>query len=153
VAAILDIADALVEVLNRLPWSQPLAAARYYRPRYELADLADLKASVETGTAALERTSRAGPAQGTYTLLVAFYRRVQLDDESPVVMRNPDLDALVGLVDEVAAYFLGHPRPLQPYHPAHCVAVAVDPVFSADELDTQGVFASALTLTFRDWPS
>jgi hypothetical protein len=150
-APVLDVADALVETLNRRPWAQPVAAVRHYRPRYELAELDALRASVVPQSSAGERTSRAGPQQQTFAVAAAFFKRVQLDGDSPVILKNPELDDLVGFVADVADYFLRTPRPLVPYHGAHCVAAAVDPVFSPDELDSEGVFASVVTFTFRHW--
>jgi hypothetical protein len=45
-ATILAIADAVVEQLNSASFSQALMAVRHYQPRFDLAEMTELKVSV-----------------------------------------------------------------------------------------------------------
>lgn len=136
-AVILDIADAVVAALNGGTFSQPVAAERHYQPKFELSEMTDLKVSV-VPRGLLSKTLDRGRDSFDYQIDLAVQQKT---DMTPAA-----LDALMGLVEEIADRF--RRQPLSGTD-ARCVEVENDPVYSPEHLESLRQFTSVLTLTFR----
>jgi len=147
-ALIPDIADAIVAALN-LPaeergaeWSADFTAARAYVPTYELADLAELRVTVVPRGIELSLASR-----------VEAQRDVQVDvavQQKLAWASNAEVDALVGLTEEIAEYLRGRRRfELAGGGVALWVRTENVPIYSPEHLAELRTFSSVLTLTLR----
>ncbi len=139
-AVILDIADAVVEQLNGTPFSQPLTAERHYQPKFELSEMTELKVSVVPRSLASKTLDR---NRDTFDYLIDVAVQQKTD------MTPAALDALMGLVEEIADHF--RRQPLAGYPQARCVEVKNEPVYSLEHLDEFRQFTSVITLTYRVW--
>lgn len=139
-AAILDIADAVVAQLNAGPFIPPLTAERHYQPKFDLEQMTTLHVSVVPrglSSKALDRNRDAFD----YEIDVAIQRKTDMSPAS--------LDALMNLVEGIADLF--RPGPLAGYPNARCVEVKNVPVYALEHLDEFRQFTSVVTLTFRVW--
>jgi hypothetical protein len=139
-AVILDIADAVVAAINGGTFSQPVAAERHYQPKFELSEMTDLKVSV-VPRGLVSKTLDRGRDSFDYQIDVAVQQKT---DMTPAA-----LDALMGLVEEMADHF--RRQSLAGYPQARCVEVKNEPVYSLEHLDELRQFTSVLTMTFRAW--
>jgi len=139
-AAITDIADAVVAELNGHTFSLPVTAVRAYVPQYELAEMNTLHVTVVPKGRTKSAVGRV-PRTSEHTLDVAVQKK--LAGEGTV-----DADPLMGLVEEIDTYFdIG--KRLASYPNAVCVAVANLPIFAPDHFEQFRQFTSVLSLTFR----
>jgi hypothetical protein len=138
-AAITDIADAVVAELNGHTFSQPLTAARHYRPLFDLKDMAALHVSVVPKGASAERLDRSRH-QEEYQVDVAVQKKVEALD-------NATLDPLAGLVEEIGLFL--RDRRLASYPAAVWLRTENVPIYAPEHLDELRQFTSVLTLTFR----
>lgn len=136
-STILDIADAIVASLNGGRFSQPVDAARRYQPTFELPDLAELKVSVVPKTVTITNATR---TDGYFDCAVdiGVQRKIAADAE---------IDGLVNLVEELADHL--RQKRLDSFPDAAFVSIANEPVFAPEHLDTERVFTSVLTVTYR----
>ena len=134
-----QIADAVVAELNAASLSLPLTAKRLLLPSFELGEMKDLHVSVVPRGVQVLPGSR-HQNQFDYAIDVAVQQK--LDD-----LDNSTLDALLGLVEEIADLFRG--RRLDSYPAAVWARTENEPVYSAEHLDQLRQFTSVLTLTFR----
>jgi hypothetical protein len=138
-AVVTDIADAVVAELNGHTFSQPLTAARYYRPLFDLKDMAALHVSVVPKGVSVERLDRSRH-QEEYQVDVAVQKKVEALD-------NATLDALAGLVEEIRLFL--QDRRLTSYPAAVWLRTENVPIYAPEHLDELRQFTSVLTLTFR----
>jgi len=138
-ALIIEIADAIVAELNDGPFSMPFAAVRFYLPVFELPDMTDLHVSVVPAGIATELIDRQA---STYDckIDIAIQKRVDPDDLAAV-------DGLMGLVEEIAAFF--HGRSLESMPQVTAVAIETQPMYAQEHLSELRQFTSVLTVTFR----
>jgi len=140
VAAITDIADALVAELNGHSFSLPFTAVRAYVPQYELSEMNTLHVTVVPKSRTKAAAGRV-PRTSEHTIDVAVQKKLAGEGTS-------DADPLMGLVEEIDAYFdIG--KRLASYPNAVCVAVANQPIFSPEHFEQFRQFTSVLSLTFR----
>ena len=134
-----DIAAAVVAELNGETFSMPFTAVRYYLPVFELPEMKDLHVSVVPSAIKTELIDRQA---STYDckIDIAVQKRVDPDDVAAI-------DDLMGLVEEIAAFF--HGRPLESMPEVTAVATENEPVYAPDHLDRLRQFTSVLTITFR----
>ena len=148
---ITDIADAVVAELNSKiapqvppPGGDPLpplfVAARVYAPVFDLGEMKDLHVTVVTKAATAERFDRAA-RQFDYSIDVAVQKKLAPEDG------NAQIDALIGLVEQIGDYFYGTRLPA--VSTAVCVRTDNDPIYSPDHMRDMRQFTSVLTLVFR----
>ena len=138
-SVIADIADAVVTELNAHMFSQAVAAARAYLPRYDLAEMKDLHVTVVPKGVEIDVSSRT-LAQHDYSIDIAVQKRLSGDDQS-------DMDGLMGLVEEVADFF--RQRRLAAYPNAVWARTENMPIYAPEHMEQMRQFTSVLTLTFR----
>ena len=139
-AVIIDIADAVVTELNGGTFSQAFTAERHYKPVFELPEMKTLHVTVVPKGIETRLATR-GLLQHDYQIDVAVQKKL-----SAGAADNAEIDALMGLVEEIADFFKG--RNLDS---AGAVWVATEntPVYSPEHLSELRQFTSVLTLTFR----
>lgn len=138
-ALVIEIAEAVRQELIAASFSQPLAAVRRYVPVYELADMDLLHVTVVPKDTELELADRSGLIEQDCRLDIGIQQRVDPD-------KLEQVDALMGLVEEVADHFSGW-RLETP--PARCVHIENRPLYDPVHLDQLRQLTSVLTLTFR----
>lgn len=139
-ATILDIADAVVADLNATTFGQPLTAVRHYVPRFELAEMTALHVSVVPKGLTSTSLDRSRDA---------FEYQIDVAVQQKVDPSNPNLDALMELVEQIADHF--RTRSLTSFPGARCTEAKNDPIYASDHLTELGEFTSILTLTFKVW--
>jgi hypothetical protein len=136
-STILDIADAVVASINAGTFAQPVQAERRYQPTFELPDLAELKVSVVPKAVTITNATR---TDGYFDCAVDIGVQKKIADDA-------EIDVLVSLVEELADHL--RQKRLDSFPDAAFVSVANEPVFAPEHLDTQRVFTSVLTVTYR----
>lgn len=138
-AVIADIADAVVAELNAGGFSQPLIATRCYLPKFDLAEMKDLHVTVVPKGVAVTSGSR-NHNQHDYQIDVAVQKKLTVAD-------NGEIDALMGLVDEIADHF--RLKRLDSLQAPAWVKTQHEPIYAQEHLDQMRQFTSVMTLTFR----
>lgn len=138
-ALIVEVAEAVTDVLNAAPLSQAFTAERLYVPVHELPDLDTLRVSVIAAKATTTRLSR---SQNQYEFEIAVEIRKRCEDVTPTAF-----DPLLYLAEEIAELF--RDNGLAAVADARCWEARIAPVFSSDHADQQKVFAALVTLVFR----
>ncbi|MFB3894445.1 MAG: hypothetical protein ACE15C_20785 [Phycisphaerae bacterium] len=137
---ITDIADAVAAELNGNDFGTPLAAVRSTKPpEFELADMKDLRVTVVPRGWDSQTATRAA-AQCDYQIDIGVQKKVASGD-------NPELDALVGLVERIADHFRTHRLTAMPS--AVWVRNENVPLYAPEHMKELRQFTSVLTLTFR----
>lgn len=139
-AEIVTIAEAVKEAINAATFSQEVVAERLYVPVYNLQDMGEIKCSVVPSSLGSEQADRSRNVF-TYVVEVAVQQKIE-----PTV---ENLDALMALVEEIAAVFRS--KRLAEYDAARCMAVENDPAYAPEHIEEFGQFTSVLSLTFRVW--
>ena len=100
-AHILQLADAIVDELNRQEFSLAFTAERAYLPTFELPDLNEVKITVVPKQDDGKLDTRSSSAH-EYALDIGVQMK-------PPTIDNENLDPLMGLTQEIADFFLfGH---------------------------------------------
>ncbi|GJQ27714.1 MAG: hypothetical protein HBSAPP02_27460 [Phycisphaerae bacterium] len=136
-STILDISDAVTSSLNAGPFDPALNAERRYQPAFDLADLAALKVSVVPKSVTISNATR---TDGYFDCAVDIGVQKKITDDA-------EIDALVNLIEEIADHL--RQKRLDDAPEAAFVSIANEPVFAPEHLDTQRVFTSVLTVTYR----
>jgi len=139
---ITTIADALVTELNGAPagtFAQAFAAARHYRPQFDLAELKTLRVSVVPKGIVITGLMRSAN-QHDVSVDVAVQKKVNPTDSA-------ELDGLMTLVEQIADFF--RLRRLAALPQALWTKTDNLPVYSPEHLEQKQVFTSVLTFTFR----
>ena len=138
-AAITDVADAILAELNAAAFSLPFTATRSYLPRYKLEDMETLHVTVVPNKDTVLPGDR-GKSRHDYELDVAVQKKLTTAD-------NAEIDPLVTLTEEIADYFRGKRLALLPS--AVWGTTAVRAIYAPEHLVELGQFTSLLTFTFR----
>ena len=138
-AMITDVAGAVVAELNAGSFSQPFEAKRCYLPKYDLAEMKDLHVTVVPKGVTILPGSRS-QNQHDVAIDVAVQKKLEKTD-------NTEIDALMGLVDEIAGRF--RLKRLDSYPNAVWLKTEQQPIYSQEHLDQMRQFTSVLTFTFR----
>ena len=136
------VADAVVAELNSAPagtFAQAFAAARHYRPQFDLAELKTLRVSVVPKGIAITGLMRSAN-QHDVSIDVAVQKKVNPTDSA-------ELDGLMTLVEQIADYF--RLRRLTALPTALWTKTENVPVYAPEHLEQKQVFTSVLTFTFR----
>ena len=139
-AVIVDIADALVEVLNAHEFSQEFTAVRSYAPRYTPKELETLRVTVVANSLAKARASR-GEHQEDYVIQVGVEQRK---------WETADLDALMALVEEIGDFCLDTELTVGEME-AKPMALENAPIYDPDLPDEARVFMSVVAISYRLW--
>ena len=134
---IADIADAVVAALNGHEFSQEFTAVRAYRPEYDLREMADLRVTVVPKAVEMTTAGR-GLAQSDIQIDLAVQKKLSVGD-------NPEIDTLMGLVQEIAEFI----RAMGRFGDAMWVRAENSPIYSQEHLGEMRLFTSVLTLTLR----
>ena len=142
---LVNIADAVVVVLNGHAFSQAFTARRACRLSLDRgADLATLQVVAIPDGMAWELASRA-KNQRDYGVQLVFLKAI-----TPAGNMETEVPVLLTLVEEVADHMRAYPLAALS---AQCIKVAMAPAaergYIAEHLDEHRQFASALDLTFR----
>ena len=141
-SVLVDITSAVVAELNGHAFSKPLAAVRSYRPLFDREEMKNLHVTVVPNGFTVEALDR-HRTQNDYSVEVAIQHGPEPLDAA--------MDALVGLVEEIAAFFKF--RRLTSYPGAICTKVAFaagcERGYAPEHLDQLQQFTSVLALTFR----
>lgn len=134
-ALIPDIAEAVVAALNGHTFSQPFTAQRAFRPVFDLAEMKDLHVTVVPKGVELSTAGR-GLAQSDVQIDIGVQKKLAAGD-------NAEIDALIGLVQEVAEFVRATGR----FGDAAWVKTENTPIYSQEHLGELRQFTSVLTLT------
>lgn len=136
-ALIPDIAEAVVAALNGHTFSQPFTAQRAFRPVFDLAEMKDLHVTVVPKGVELFTAGR-GLAQSDVQIDIGIQKKLAAGD-------NAEIDALMGLVQEVAEFVRATGR----FGDAAWIKTENTPIYSQEHLGELRQFTSVLTLTLR----
>ncbi len=142
-ATIIDIADAVVEALNtpgEPGFSMPFTAQRSYRPVFDLQDMKTLHVTVVPRGTEMSAAGR-GLSQSDVQIDVAVQQKLPTDPAGDMAK----LDALMGLVEEVATFV----RSKGKFGDAAWLRTENVPIYSQEHLGEMRQFTSVLTLTLR----
>lgn len=145
-ATVLDIADAVVTVLNGASLTPSFTAVRDYVPVYDLQkDLGTLQVTVVPHTldwALLARNSD----DFTYDIDMALQVRIP-KTVTTVAERIAFCDPYVLLTEAITDLFRG--RPLEALTGVDCMAGKNAPIYDPQQMDELRVFATLITLSFK----
>jgi hypothetical protein len=143
-AVVIEIADAVVKVLNDAQLSLSFTAARHFLPEFNLPEMDTLHVSVVPAELDEEIADRSRD-RAEYRIHVAVQKRVtQIDGTG---LDTTAIDALMQLVQEIDDLF--RHKPLTGYETAHWVKTENKPIYDPKHLKEHGQFTSLLILTFR----
>lgn len=140
----IQIADAVVAVLNAAMLSQPFTAVRHYLPEFDLKEMETLHVSVVPAELDEEIADRTRD-RAEYKIHVAVQERVAR--QHPPGIDTAAVDALLQLVEEIDDLFR-HKR-LTGYEQAHWAKTENKPIYDPKHLKEHGQFTSLLVFTFR----
>jgi hypothetical protein len=145
VALVIDIADAVVALLNGdgADFSQDFEAQRRVRVSFELADLADLRVTVVPKSV---ETSTASRSLSQYDVQVDVGIQKKLAAGAD---EDAEVATMCGLVEEVADFLKGKRLEGTGWSASWARPATNDPVYSTEHLAEKRVFTSVLTLTYR----
>ena len=136
---IVDIADALVNVLNEEDWSINFTAERLMLPSFELKDLKNLKVSVVPRGVTITQITR-DKAAHDYQVDVGIQKKLQKADV-------PEFDPLLQLAEDVAEFF--RKKRLTGMLSAMWLKSEIAPLYSPEHLEQYRQFTSVVIFTFR----
>lgn len=151
-ASIVEIADAMVDVLNGASLSQSFTAVRTYIPIYG-ETLMDLRVWVVPHGLTLEMISRRDD-DFAWVVDVAVQERF----ESPTLttaakpLTDSAIDARMQLAEEILDLFRGKALAFGAYdsRSTTCMSAENTPIYLPDHLDERNVFTSVLSFTFKE---
>jgi hypothetical protein len=145
VALVIDIADAVVALLNGddADFSQGFEAQRRVRPSFELADLTDLRVTVVPKGFEASVASRS-LSQYDVQVDVGIQKKLPAGADEDV-----EVPVMCGLVEEVADFLKGKPLEGDGWRAVWVRPAVNEPVYSTEHLAEKRVFTSVLTLTYR----
>jgi hypothetical protein len=143
-ATVIQIADAVVAVLNAATLSQPLTAVRHYLPEFDLQEMETLHVSVVPAELDEEIADRTRD-RAEYKVHVAVQKRVVRQE--PPGIDAAAVDAIMQLVEEIDDLFR-HKR-LSGFESASWAKTENKPIYAPKHLQEHGQFTSLLAFTFR----
>ena len=140
----IQIADAMVAVLNDATLSQPVTAVRHYLPEFDLKEMDELHVSVVPAELDEEIADRSRD-RAEYKIHVAVQKRVS--KQEPPGLDTAAIDGLMRLVEEIDDLF--RHKPLAGYENAHWVKTENKPIYDPKHLKEHGQFTSLLAFTYQ----
>ena len=138
----MNIADAVATELNAAPagtFSKDFSAVRKVIPAYELSELSELKVTVVPKAIEIASSTR-GSAQHDFSVDIGIQQKISKDVDG-------DVETLMGLVDEIAAYLTKRKLTDVPW--AVWVSIKNEPPYVPEHLLEKRTFTSVLTVTYR----
>ena len=142
-ALVIDIADAVVALLNGGSFSQAFEAERRVLPSFELSDLADLRVTVVPKAV---ETLTASRSLNQYDVQVDVGVQKKLPSGGDV---DAEVATMCGLVEEIADLLKGKALEGTGWRAVWARPAVNEPVYSTEHLAETRVFTSVLTLTYR----
>ena len=140
----IDIADAVAAELSAAEpgtFAEEFTAQRRVLPKFELADLADLKVSVVPKGIEIENASREA-RRCDISVDIGVQQKVGKDVDAEV-------ERLCELVEQIADYLAGRGLLASGMSGVAFLSIANEPVYSTEHLADDLVFTSVLTVTYR----
>jgi len=140
----IDIADAVAAELNAASpgtFSEEFDAQRLILPKFELAELADLKASVVPKGIEFENASR-DARRCDISVDIGIQQKIGKDIDTEV-------ERLSELVEQIADYLAGRGLLASEMSGVRFLSIANEPIYSTEHLADDLVFTSVLTVTYR----
>ena len=140
----IDIADAVAAELNAAgpgTFSEDFTAVRRILPKFELADLADLKVSVVPKGIEIENATRSD-RRCDISVDIGVQQKIGKDVDAEV-------ERLCGLVEQIADYLAGRELLASGMSGVAFLSLANEPIYSTEHLADDLVFTSVLTVTYR----
>lgn len=150
-AVIIEIADAMVAVLNAAVESQALsqtfAATRYYVPRKDLKDFKAIHVSVVPVTIENELfiLSRSVRRQYEYTVDVGI-QRVVISGKATNQEFNAEADPLMLLAEEISDLF--NTPSLEGYEQAKATKITNQPIYDPRHIDEMRLLTTVVSVTY-----
>lgn len=148
-AVVIQIADAVVGVINSATLSQTVTAERSYVPVRDIRDLIDLAVSVVPKSIEHSLLDRGARNLRNYMVDIGVQKTIGSGAMTPQQI-NEACDPLMLLCEEIGDLFDGQPMAI-PYMPAvpRCIDVMNDVIFVPQHIDEKRVFTGVITLHFR----
>lgn len=140
----IQIADAMVAVLNGATLSQSFTAKRHYLPEFDLKEMETLHVSVVPAELDEEIADRSRD-QAEYKIHIAVQKRVA--KQEPPGLDTSAIDSLMRLVEEIDDLF--RHKPLSGFEQAHWVKTENKPIYDPNHLKEHSQFTSLLAFTYR----
>jgi len=140
----IDIADAVAAELNAAEpgtFGEDFTAQRRVLPKFELADLANLKVSVVPKGIEIENASRED-RRCDISVDIGVQQKVGKDVDAEV-------ERLCELVEQIADYLASRGLLASGMSGVAFLSIANEPVYSTEHLADDLVFTSVLTVTYR----
>jgi len=140
----IDIADAVGVELNAAEpgaFAEEFTAPRRVLPKFELADLEDLKVSVVPKGVEIENAAR-DARRCDISVDIGIQQKVGKDIDAEV-------ERLCGLVEQIADYLAGRGLLASGMSGVRFLSIANEPIYSTEHLADDLVFTSVLTVTYR----
>lgn len=143
---IIDIQEALTDLLNTASLSQEFTAARVYIPNYSISDSPGLLVFVLglNSVVDMDAGMRDGTNVETHTITVAVYNQIPRINGQP---KSSNVDAMMVLVQELTDFIKTTPQILE--DGTTLVGIRTSPVYDPALLDSQNTFCSVLQLDYR----
>ena len=138
-AAITDVAEAIVAELNAASFSLAFTARRAYLPRYKLEDMEELHVTVVPKADTMLPGDR-GKSRHDFQMDVAVQKKL-------VTGENGEIDPLMSLTEEIADYFRA--KRLALFASAVWGQTDARAIYAPEHLEQLGQFTSVVTFTFR----
>ena len=139
-AQAIEIADAVVNLLNAEAFSQSLTAERAWRPEYEPKDLQIVKVLVIPVLIGITGNDRATDTH-VYTVEVGLFKKIESDAPQHV-------DPWIDFAEEIADRLRDKGGLTDPK--ASYLSIENDPIVAAEFLE-KNIFASLITVTYQLW--
>ena len=142
-ATVVTLAQAVVDSINGTSFSQAFVAERKWVPKLSLSDMGtSLYVTVVPRT--IERESSRGQQPHELTIDIGVQQKLAKTDPAEALA---EVDGLCTLVEEIADSLFTQRLPS--LETAMAVAITNNPVYEPIELDSNRVFFSLLTVTYR----
>jgi len=142
-ALVIEIADALVAVLNAEDFTQSFTATRRVRPSFEGVDMGDLHVTVTPRSFEAILVSRS-VSQYDVQIDIGVQMKLPVDEDEDYGVAN-----MCGLVEEIADFLDGKQLTGTGWKAAWLGPATNDPIYSTDHLAEKRLFTSVLTMTYR----
>ncbi len=142
---IATLADAVKTSLNDGTFSQEFTAERKYIPAMKLEDLAEdggVIVLVVPRSNDIENVTRVDRMK-TVEITIGVQKKLTQTCDPGAESGNVELDAMLLLVEEIAAHFNGK------YGDATWIRTSNDPIYDPEDLLERRTFASLVTVTFK----
>jgi len=138
----LDIADAVVTVLNAADLSLDFTAERKYTPKFDLHSSAAVQVAVVPKSDARNMQTR-GVDGATIQIDIGVMKKLQ----NAIADEATECDALLELCEEIKP--LVNRERLSGVEDSVCIGIQQEPIYSVEEVDEKRTFLTVLTATFK----